>query len=72
MSMPPILSKVLGRGLLRHIDLDPEIAELAVIDGGGRAHSKVLFNCLEAMGITDTSGLGDDSTDREPLAELRA
>jgi hypothetical protein len=42
------------------------------IDGGGQAHSKVLFNCLEAMGITDTSGLGDDSTDREPLAELRA
>lgn len=42
------------------------------IDGGGKAHSKVLFNMLEAMGITDPSGLGDDSTDRTPLSELRA
>ncbi len=42
------------------------------IDGAGQAHSKVLFNVLEAMGIGDPSGLGDDTTDREPLAELRA
>lgn len=42
------------------------------IDGGGQAHSKVLFNVLEAMGISDPSGLGDNTTDREPLAELRA
>lgn len=42
------------------------------IDGGGRAHSKVLFNVLEAMGISDPSGLGNDTTDREPLAEVRA
>lgn len=42
------------------------------IDGGGRAHSKVLFNMVEAMGISDPSGLGDDTTDREPLSEIRA
>jgi hypothetical protein len=42
------------------------------IHGGGQAHSKVLFNVLEAMGISEPSGLGDDTTDREPLAELRA
>lgn len=42
------------------------------VDGGGRAHSKVLFNVLEAMGVSDTSGFGDDTTDREPIAELRA
>ena len=42
------------------------------IDGGGRAHSKVLFNVLEAMGVSDPSGLGDDNTDREPLSEIRA
>jgi len=42
------------------------------IDGGGQAHSKVLFNMLEAMGITDPSGLGDATTNREPLAEIRA
>ncbi len=42
------------------------------INGGGKAHSKVLFNVLEAMGIDDSSGLGDDTTDREPLAEIRA
>jgi hypothetical protein len=42
------------------------------IDGGGQAHSKVLFNMLEAMGISDPSGLGDATTNREPLADLRA
>lgn len=42
------------------------------IDGAGQPHSKVLFNVLEAMGISDPSGLGDETTDREPLAELRA
>lgn len=42
------------------------------IDGGGQAHSKVLFNVLEALGITEVSGLGDDTTDREPLAGLSA
>jgi hypothetical protein len=42
------------------------------IDGGGQAHSKVLFNMLEAMGVSDPSGLGDGNTDREPLSELRA
>lgn len=42
------------------------------INGGGQAHSKVLFNILEAMGISDPSGLGDDTTDREPLAGIRA
>jgi hypothetical protein len=42
------------------------------IDGGGQAHSKVLFNVLEAMGITDPSGLGTDMTDRDPIAEIRA
>lgn len=42
------------------------------IDGGGQAHSKVLFNLLEAMGISDPSGLGDSNTDRVPLSELRA
>lgn len=42
------------------------------VDGGGQAHSKVLFNVLEAMGITDTSGFGDETTDREPIPELRA
>jgi Protein of unknown function (DUF1552) len=42
------------------------------IDGAGQAHSKVLFNALEALGITDTSGFGDDTTDREPIADLRA
>ncbi len=42
------------------------------IDGGGQAHSKVLFNILEAMGIDDPSGLGDEMTVREPLAGIRA
>lgn len=42
------------------------------IDGGGQAHSKVLFNVLEAMGISDPSGLGDGTTDRDPIAEIRA
>lgn len=42
------------------------------IDGGGKAHSKVLFNVLEAMGVSDPSGLGDENTDREPLGDLRA
>lgn len=42
------------------------------IDGGGKAHSKVLFNVVEAMGISDPSGLGDDSTDRDPLGDIRA
>ena len=37
------------------------------IDGGGQAHSKVLFNVLEAMGISDPSGLGNDMTDRDPI-----
>ncbi len=42
------------------------------IDGGGQAHSKVLFNILEAMGIDDPSGLGDSTTDRVPLSGVRA
>lgn len=42
------------------------------IDGGGKAHSKVLFNVLEAMGISDPTGLGNDMTDRDPISEIRA
>ena len=42
------------------------------IDGGGQAHSKVLFNPLVAMGISDPSGLGTETTDRDPIAEMRA
>lgn len=42
------------------------------IDGSGQAHSKVLFNALEALGISNTSGLGDTNTDRTPMSELRA
>lgn len=42
------------------------------IDGGGQAHSKVLFNVLEAMGISETSAFGDETTDREPIAAIRA
>lgn len=44
----------------------------AYIDGAGQAHSKVLFNALEALGIEEVSGLGDGNTDREPLAAVRA
>jgi hypothetical protein len=42
------------------------------VDGGGQPHSRVLFNVLEAMGITETSAFGDETTAREPIAELRA
>jgi hypothetical protein len=42
------------------------------VDGGGQPHSRVLFNVLEAMGITDTAAFGDETTAREPIAELRA
>src|SRR5690606_4889482 len=44
----------------------------AYVDGGGRAHSKVLINALEALGIQEFSGFGDGNTDREPMTELRA
>jgi hypothetical protein len=42
------------------------------INGGGQAHSKVLFNMLEAMGVSDFSGMGSSTTDKVPLSELRA
>jgi hypothetical protein len=42
------------------------------INGGGQAHSKVLASMLEAMGVSDFSGLGSSSTDKVPLSELRA
>lgn len=42
------------------------------IDGGGQAHSKVLFNALEALGITDYSRFGGEGTGKEPLADIRA
>lgn len=43
------------------------------LQGGGQAHQRVLFNCCEAMGITDFTGFG--STDasagaREPLSSV--
>jgi hypothetical protein len=42
------------------------------IDGGGKSHAKVLFNALEAMGISEVSGFGDPAVDQTPLPELRA
>ena len=43
------------------------------IDGGGRAHQRVLLNACEAMGVMDFSGFGSDgqsSEDRTPLSEV--
>ena len=42
------------------------------INGAGEAHAKILFNALEALGITDTAGFSDPAGDRSPLASIRA
>ncbi|MEM9454170.1 MAG: DUF1552 domain-containing protein [Myxococcota bacterium] len=45
------------------------------LQGGGEAHQRVLFNCCEAMGITDLEGFGSTESDagaREPLSILCA
>ncbi len=40
------------------------------IDGGGQAHARVLFNALEALGISDTSGFAGGN--KEPLSGIQA
>lgn len=42
------------------------------INGGGEAHQKILFNALEALGITSTTGFGNPTGDRAPVASVRA
>lgn len=42
------------------------------INGAGESHAKILFNALEALGITDTAGFGPPMGDRAPLASIRA
>lgn len=43
------------------------------LQGGGQAHQRVLFNCCEAMGITDFTGFGSTDANagaREPLSSI--
>ena len=41
------------------------------IDGGGQPHQRVLFNCCEALGVTNLEGFGNPNTGlREPLTEV--
>jgi len=43
------------------------------VDGGGQAHQRALLNCIEAMGITNFTGFGDEGVGgdgRTPLAAI--